>query len=246
MTQSDPSSSNSPDAHDHGRRTPTFIRAVIFDLDDTLYLEKDYVMSGYNAVAAYLSDFAGLNRHTLFNTLEAEFHRGRHDRNFETLLSRFGLSNPVEQLVEIYRKHSPTLKLPADSRRALRWTSTRYRLGMITDGRPDTQNRKIDALGIRRYFEKIVINNLTEGHSKYEVDSFYEMLAHFAVSACEAVYVGDNLRKDFIWPVRLGMSGICVQRPGNLYRDVPCPDCTNSAIAKVSSLDAIVSLLDVV
>lgn len=32
------------------------IRGVIFDLDDTLYSEKDYVRSGYRAVADYLGD----------------------------------------------------------------------------------------------------------------------------------------------------------------------------------------------
>lgn len=220
------------------------IRAVIFDLDDTIYLEKDYVMSGYHAVATYLSNSAGLDRQTLFDALDAEFHHGNRELNFETLLCRFGLSHPVEQLVEVYRQHSPTLKLPPDSQRALDLASRRRRLGMITDGRPETQNLKIDALGIRPYFEKIVINDLTKGHSKHDPDSFYEMLAHFAVPAYEAVYVGDNLGKDFIWPMRLGMSSICVQRPGSLYRDIPCSASVNSTITRVSSLDSFVSLVE--
>ena len=223
---------------------PTLIRAIIFDLDDTLYLEKDYVMSGYNAVATYLSEFAGLDRLTLFDALKDSYHRGNHDRNFEELLVHFGLSTPVEYLVDIYRRHQPTLTLPPDSLRALTLSSGRYRLGMITDGRPQTQRRKIEALGIRHYFERVVVNDLTRGRSKYEPDSFHEMLAYFAVPACEAAYVGDNPGKDFIWPLRLGMTTICVQRPGSLYRDVPYPACTNSAITEVPSLDEALSVLN--
>ena len=235
----------SPVQYGHrSERSLTLIRALIFDLDDTIYLEQDYVMSGYNAVANYLSNSTGLDRQTLFDTLHAGYHGGNRHRNFEKLLSRFGLSTPIERLVDIYRWHSPSLELPPDSQRALKRASRRYRVGMITDGRPDTQNRKIDALGIRRYFEKIVINDLTKGHSKYEPNSFYEMLAYLALPACETAYVGDNLCKDFIWPMRLGMSSICVRRPGSLYRDVPYPVGGTSAIPRVSSLDALVSVLD--
>ena len=32
------------------------LRALVFDLDDTLYLEKDFVMSGYQAVARHLAE----------------------------------------------------------------------------------------------------------------------------------------------------------------------------------------------
>ena len=91
----------------------TVTRVIVFDLDDTLYLEKEYVMSGYNAVATYLSDSAGLDRHTLFETLEAGYHRGNRDRNFEALLARFGLSTPVEQLIAIYRRPPPHTNPPA-------------------------------------------------------------------------------------------------------------------------------------
>ena len=220
------------------------IRVIVFDLDDTLYLEKEYVMSGYNAVATYLSASAGLDRQTLFDTLEAGYHRGNRERNFEALLARFGLSIPVEQLISIYRRHRPTLTLPPDAQRALNLTSQRYGVGMITDGHPETQSQKIDALGIRHYFDKIVVNDLTQGRSKHQSDSFYEILTFFSVAAHETAYVGDNPGKDFTWPLRLGMSSIRIQRPGCLYRNVPYPACADSVVTEVSSLDGFLSVLN--
>ena len=115
---------------------------------------------------------------------------------------------------------------------------------MITDGRPETQHQKIDALGIRHYFDKIIVNDLTQGRSKHEPASFYEILTFFSVSAHETAYVGDNPGKDFTWPSRLGMTSIRVQRPGCLYRNVPYPACAHSVVTEVPSLDGLLSVLN--
>ena len=48
--------------------------AIIFDLDDTLYLELEYVRSGFRAVATSLSENLNVNA----QAVEAEFNRLYH------------------------------------------------------------------------------------------------------------------------------------------------------------------------
>ena len=220
------------------------IRVVIFDLDDTLFLERDYVMSGYHAVATHLATTARLEHDLLFDSLKAGYYQGRRDRNFEALLAQFHISARVDDLIAVYRNHTPNIAVPLDSSEALKLAHQRFRLGMITDGRPATQHMKLRALGISHYFTKIIVNDLILGRSKYEPDSFCRMLAYFSVDASETVYVGDNLTKDFIWPQRLGMKSVCVQRPGSLYHDSVPSMGDIAGIPRIPSLHGLLSSLD--
>ena len=45
------------------------ITTVVFDLDDTLYLEKDYVASGYEYIATIIEQLYGINRIKTYNQL---------------------------------------------------------------------------------------------------------------------------------------------------------------------------------
>ncbi len=45
------------------------IRLVIFDLDDTLYNERDFVYSGFMEVATYLSNKYGIDKNILFDDM---------------------------------------------------------------------------------------------------------------------------------------------------------------------------------
>ena len=49
------------------------MKAVIFDLDDTLILERDFVFSGYRAVAKYLEAGRGLSAERIYGILKEEF-----------------------------------------------------------------------------------------------------------------------------------------------------------------------------
>jgi len=49
------------------------IKAIIFDLDDTLYPEKKFIMSGFRAVAKYLSKKHKLNYNEVFKILKKDF-----------------------------------------------------------------------------------------------------------------------------------------------------------------------------
>lgn len=101
-----------------------------------------------------------------------------------------------------------------------------YSLVLITDGAPTTQARKIDVLGVRRFFEKIVLVDEIYGriHRRPSPIPFLDLLAEYKVGGDKVAFVGDNIFKDFISPNRLNMRTIRVRRGFySKYRDSHVP-----------------------
>src|SRR5262249_40696416 len=129
------------------RRGKSVIRAVLFDLDDTLYCESDFVRSGFAAVANELTSRGVGRTAELCRLLESlHFTEGR-ERVLNKLACRLGFPEAwVPQLVECYRAHVPKLTLAPDAAGALARLRGRCKLGCVTDGWAATQRRKIEAL----------------------------------------------------------------------------------------------------
>ena len=97
------------------------IKAVVFDLDGTLYDEKDFMKSGFKEVSKYLSSKYSLNPETIFETLKKDFDSGLRRKNFDVMLEKMDLEEDIKSLVKIYRGHSPSISLYDDAKEALKW-----------------------------------------------------------------------------------------------------------------------------
>ena len=197
------------------------IRAVIFDLDDTLFPERSFVLSGFKAAAKYLEQKHKIPAQKSYSILEEAFDRGLRKKNFNDLLSRLNLNEPVENLIRIYRTHTPTIKLYPDAEKTIHALKGKIPLGIITDGTPETQTNKIKALGIEKTFERIIINDIGKGTTKTQGTSFAMMLNTFKLPANEVAYVGDNPEKDIATPRGLGMTSILIRRKDGVYSHNP-------------------------
>ena len=190
------------------------IVAVIFDLDDTLFSEKLYVRSGYQAVASafpQVDNMAG----RLWTAFEAGFPAIDYVLEKERL---FSPENKAKAL-SVYRNHVPKIELYPGVRRLLECLSKEKKLGMITDGRPEGQRAKIKALQIDCYFEKIIVTDELGGPEfrKPNEVAFRLMQQTFGVPFDKMVYIGDNIKKDFIAPQKLGMQAIYFNNRDGLY-----------------------------
>ena len=186
------------------------IDAVIFDLDDTLYSEKDYVRSGYRAVAARFPEVPDMAE-----KLWAVFERG--GKAIDEVLEAEGLTAYRAEAVRIYRLHEPTISLYPGVREMLARLGEKHRLGIITDGRSEGQRAKLNALGLTR-IETIITDELGGIEFRKPNDiAFRIMVQRLGVPFSRAVYIGDNVTKDFIAPDRLGMHSICFANPDGLY-----------------------------
>lgn len=184
---------------------------VLFDLDDTLYSEKEYVRSGYRAIAkAYplVED--------MFNKLWKAFEAG--EPAVDYVLAEENLLSEKENCLKIYRWHKPDICFYAGVKELLLRISSSRKIGIITDGRPEGQHAKIESLGLEELVDKIIITDELGGvgYRKPNEKAFILMKEYFNTEFSRMVYVGDNIKKDFIAPEKLGMKSIYFYNPESI------------------------------
>ncbi|MCD6574540.1 HAD-IA family hydrolase [Candidatus Aerophobetes bacterium] len=222
------------------------IKAVLFDLDDTLYEEKKFIVSGFRKTAEYLSRKYKINSDRVFKILRDDFDGGLRRKNFDVLLKKLSIKEPVENLIKIYREHLPLISLYPDAKVILKnLRSCGLKLGLITDGYPATQRNKISALGIRDFFEVITINDIEKGLSKKNEDSFKRTLSLLRVKTENTIYVGDNPLKDFFAAKKLGVITVRIKRKKGEYKNlrVSPPYEANYTIFSLLELEEIIKIL---
>lgn len=186
----------------------TKIRGVIFDLDDTLYNEIDYVKSGFQAVARHLDD------EELYPKLLEAFRRG--EKPFDTVVP----NEEKEACLEVYRIHFPEIHLEDDTVSLLkRLRDNNIKIGIITDGRPEGQRNKIRALGLEDLVDDIIITDELGGPQfRKPCDlSFRIMQKRWLLPFSSLLYIGDNPEKDFLAPKQLGIHSARLINPKGLY-----------------------------
>lgn len=202
-------------------------RAVVFDLDDTLYNESEYVRSGFGKIAAFLIDRWGSERYSkkaIQDSLFAYFENREPaiDRLFEHCgCQDVGLR---AECLRIYREHVPDIALPEEHRQLLmRLRKSGKKLGILTDGRVEGQENKIRALGLDRLVDEYIVTDSLAGNADVRLFrkpnplAFYVIRERFGVSFEDMVYVGDNKKKDFQGPVSLGMMAVWYHNLQGIY-----------------------------
>jgi putative hydrolase of the HAD superfamily len=219
------------------------MKAVIFDLDDTLYAEIDYVRSGFEAVADYLKSFGKDKAYILRRLIEIFNSKGR-GLVFNDILVELDIYSDqmVKTLLYIYRNHNPKIVLPAESVNILnKLLNKGIKLGIITDGASITQNKKIEALGIEKYCSAIVITDvLGVEFWKPSIFPFQVALNLLSVQPSEALYVGDNPVKDFAGANKLNIKSVWLKKG---YDDFQISEDIFKPTVTIRSLD---KLLDMV
>ena len=215
---------------------------IVLDMDDTLYLEREYVRSGFAAVGSVIEDRYGVAG--VGADLWRLFLEGVRGDTIDRALALRGVrlsSSQRDALVAAYRSHEPEISLLPDAE-ALLARCAPDRLGIITDGPEDSQRRKIAALGLERRVKAVVVTAaLGEGASKPDPRGYLAASAELGCGDAHHVYVGDNPVKDFGTPRALGWSTVRVRRPLSLHADVPSGDDVD---VEVTSLDDIVMAVE--
>ena len=188
------------------------IKAIVFDLDDTIYSEIEYVKSGFDAIADFFCDKELSKK--LWNLFV---------KDKKNVYQRYGFSKEeCDKCIEIYRSHKPNITLSNETKTVLMALKTKgYKLGIITDGRPEGQWNKIHALGLEKIIDKIIITDELGGveYRKPNPRAFKLIKEHFDLEYNEMVYIGDNPIKDFKAPQQLGMKFCHFHNRKGLYYD---------------------------
>ena len=212
-------------------------RAVIFDLDDTLYRERRFVLSGLREVAQHIERRHGKPAADTWRVMTRHF---RHCGRAALLQAVCRAQNlPLQEIpgwVALIRSHTPQLRLPGRSADTLRRVrADGYRVGILTNGLPDTQRAKVEALGLRSLADAIVYADDHAVGGKPHPACFAAVLAALRVPAPDAVFVGDHPRNDIEGARAAGLRTIWLSGPH--------ASRTSGAHIVVSSLGAVPSAL---
>jgi putative hydrolase of the HAD superfamily len=185
---------------------------VVFDLDDTLYDEVDFVASGFRAVAEYLD---ASDPQPLLDFMQATFAEQGSGKIFDALVGRFGLDVAVAELVEVYRFHSPEIELPADRLAVVEQLASEHTLALVSDGPWVMQRNKFVRLGLPRFIDAPVFTARLRAPKPSPL-AFESLMRRFGAQP-RYVYIGDNASKDFIAPRALGWHTIHFRNPRGVH-----------------------------
>jgi putative hydrolase of the HAD superfamily len=223
------------------------LRAVVFDLDDTLYFERDYVEGGFRAVASWAAGHYGTDPAQTHEELTTIFDGiGRHDTFDRWLAGRgLGSAEAVSRMVEVYGTHIPQISAHPYAEGMLDRLRTTFRLGLLSDGRLEVQQRKLRVLGIAGRFDQILFTDeLGREMWKPSPIGFRNLLTRLEVDGHDAVYVADNPKKDFIGARAVGMKSIRVRSEKGLYRHAEAPTADHTPDLEVDDLSLVETALN--
>lgn len=182
---------------------------MVFDLDDTLYKEADFLESAFMHIASMVAD-TNAPEEKLFLLMLDTYQQG--GNAFEVVLGKLHCQKySLQWMLDEYRYHNPRIALDDETKKTLgELKSWGMRIGIISDGRFRQQMNKIEALGLKGYMDDgdIVINADKE-REKPDQRSFSYFMDKYGKDV-EYMYVGDNPSKDFIAPNQLGWTTVCL------------------------------------
>jgi putative hydrolase of the HAD superfamily len=179
------------------------IKSVIFDLDGTL-LDRDasveqFVSVQYDRLSKNLSHIPKKDYTAKFIELDCHGHVWK-DKVYQALVSEFAIEGMSWQsLLEDYEMqfqfHCVPFQFLTEMLNELQKQG--YLLGIITNGRSPFQARAIDGLGIRDYFDAILISEV-EQVRKPQVEIFQRAMNRLGVLASDSVFIGDHPEADIV------------------------------------------------
>ena len=195
-------------------------RGFVFDMDDTLYYERDYVRSGFRSVAHAVAEAGEAD--DVERWLWSAFEDGRRHDTFDGLLEAFptlAARHAVPALIDAYRAHRPAIDLAPGIEQLLdRLKERDVPLAVLSDGPLASQAAKAAALHLDRWFDPVVLTAaLGEGAEKPSTRGFELIATTWGLPHDRLAYVADNPAKDFAAPRRLGWLGIRLRRTGQLH-----------------------------
>jgi putative hydrolase of the HAD superfamily len=197
------------------------MKAVIFDLDDTLYPYIQYVHSGFAAVATYVDRHFRVPAKDAYATLRCASEVDARGSELQRLCDVYRLDRSiVPALLRQFNAHHPQLWLTHDAAAVLgNLRRTGWRLGLLTNGDPSIQKKKVEVLGLAALIDHVVYASEHAPGGKPAREPFIEVLCRLEVAPHDAVMVGDDPVNDVDGARAVGIRTIFLAGTGRAHED---------------------------
>lgn len=227
------------------------LKAVFFDLDRTLFDQKTAFKKGLiKTTERYSHFFNGIDKDRVVEEFfkagevaSKKFSSGEPiDKARKTrskiLMRNLGLEESIaseftESLMDI---HTRTYAPMDGAKSSLENLSKVYPLGLITNGDRKNQIRKLETLGLKKYFQKLTFSEEI-GVRKPDQKIFMEALDSMGQNSEDSIYIGDSYRADICGASKVGMKTCWLNLDGKdpKKRDIK-PDFEVRSIREISDI----------
>ncbi len=169
------------------------MRGIAFDLDDTLYPYEHFRISGFGAVARAVEAEHGVPALRAFSLL-CRARMEWHGRELQSLATELGLpDHSIDGWLDVFRTHIPDIVLPPGIAGTLaRLRGDGWRVGILTNGDPAVQRRKLAALGVPALVDACICAEEVTRGGKPAAASFDALAAALGTHPSRTVYVGND------------------------------------------------------
>ena len=211
------------------------MRAVLFDLDNTLFDHQASARAGVEGFLRFLGtepsdELASLwfeieqVNYDRFLSNELTFNEQRRVR-LRQFLPLSGLEVPgtdtlLDELFATYLKeYEHAWEAFPDAAPALQsLRACGMQVGVVTNGNHDQQTAKIKRIGLEPLLNRVFSSELT-GHAKPAPQAFVQPCQSLQVPPAQTLYVGDNYRVDIEGARNAGLQAIHLMREGVLHQE---------------------------
>ncbi len=174
---------------------------LVFDLDDTLYDEKQFVYSGFLEVANWISEMSKTSSNIIYESMVKDLSVNGRGEVFNNALKIYfhKTKKNIKKCISIYRLHKPRISLEKDVVNLLIELGKTYELYIVTDGNKIVQNNKIKSLDVEKFIKKAFITYRYGLKASKPSLKCFEIIKNIEkINWQELVYIGDNPNKDFV------------------------------------------------
>lgn len=195
------------------------IKAIVFDLDDTLIPHKAWIMAKVRHVAR---KFITENVDAFIEYAHFLLNEGGASHLYDNLCEEFCIRAPKKELIDAHRDFVPeTLESYPEALSILSQFRGSYRLALLTDNPVKSQNQKLELFKAKQLFDSIILTN-AYNLQKPDPLAFFRVVDELGVSPSEVVMVGDNYHRDILGALNAGFAhGFLVQHDDRMFNTAP-------------------------
>ena len=176
---------------------PALLKAVIFDLDNTIYRETDYLFPAYHAIGIHVAEKDNIDAPDAGEFLINNFLKSGRKNLFDKFIQHFNIRNTgIEEMMNILRTNKPEEKIeifPGIRKILDTLLLQQKKIFVLTNGNPSQQRNKIACIDWGKIFNDITFVFADEIKRKPSPESVEFILKKHELDTANVLLIGDDI-----------------------------------------------------